>query len=148
SLSSAGISSRHGTHQLAQILRSTTLPLKSASDLVAPSPSTSSIAGTSSGFALTRSAAIAPLLRPASGLEPAPSPGVAASPALSDGAAAMDPSVGPLSEGAKLTYTVANPAIAASNPPTRNMAGGAARFVSLRSLTSSRSPRLAQARQQ
>ena len=60
------------------MLRSTTLPAKSASDLGLPSLSAKAISGRSSGFGLSRSGAIGPLLRPASG--PARGPAAADDP--------------------------------------------------------------------
>src|SRR3989304_559915 len=67
SVSKAGISSRQGTHHVAQILRSTILPRKSAKDLDLPSASAKVNSGRSRGFGLTRGGALAALLRPARG---------------------------------------------------------------------------------
>ena len=85
------------------------MPAKSASDLGLPSLSAKAISGRSSGFGLSKSGAIGPLFRPARGPLAVPCPDD------------PDPesSVSPLSEGAKLTYTVPNPAIAATIAATR-----------------------------
>src|SRR5262245_47597744 len=115
SRSSAGISSRQGTHQVAQIFRSTTLPAKSRSVLVAPS-AVKEKSGKSTASERTTSGAMAPWLRFARGR--AAAAGARGAEALSGGedAVSLDR---PLSEGAKLQYTVPNPAIAASIAATR-----------------------------
>src|SRR5262245_11575168 len=115
SLSSAGISSRQGTHQVAQRFKSTTLPAKSWSVLMAPS-AVKEKSGKSIGFGRTTRGAMAPLLRFARG-RPAAAVARGAG-ALSGGEAAGSPDRA-LSEGEKLHYTVPNPAIAASSAATR-----------------------------
>src|SRR4029453_49054 len=115
SLSSAGISSRQGTHQVAQIFKSTTLPAKSWSVLLAPSAAKEK-SGKSTASERTTSGAMAPLLRFARGR--AAEAGARGAGVLPGGEAAVSPDR-PLSEGAKLQYTVPNPAIAASIAATR-----------------------------
>src|SRR5450755_920135 len=105
------------------MLRSTTLPRQSLKGFVAPSAKATAIAGTSCGLARTRKAAMGPLFRPESGLAGAP-PWAGA---LASFAAGLPAERGkpPLPAGPKLTYTVPNPAIAASSAAARYGAGDA-----------------------
>src|SRR5680860_1022816 len=105
------------------MLRSTTRPFKSACDFSAPSAAWKVKSCSASGVLRTTKAAMGPVLSPCSALEPPPSPAGAA---VWAGASGAEPDRKAWSEGAKLQYTVPNPAIAASAAAIQYLVGDAA----------------------